>query len=178
MIPGLFYYENILNGFELDYFDNFEWDSFGKGRKFKHFGYSYDYKNGNVKKINEQIPQFIFDIKHRIEPLVKQISNKQKINFNQCIINHYLPNHGISKHIDHINFGPIIACGTIGSGTNIIFRKGEESKSLYVEKNSIYIMSDEARYLWTHEIQPKEYDIIDNIKINRDVRVSVTFRDV
>jgi len=49
---------------------------------------------------------------------------------------------------------------------------------LYVKPNSLYIMSGDARYVWTHELSPKKYDMSDGNKINRVRRISVTFRNV
>jgi len=88
-----------------------------------------------------------------------------------------LPGQGISKHIDVKSYGNIIGCFTLGSGATMIFRKGNVTKEIYVESNSLYIMSGECRYNWTHEMIGKKSDIVNGIKISRDRRISVTFRN-
>jgi len=39
-------------------------------------------------------------------------------------------------------------------------------------------MSGKSRYIWSHEIPLRKTDIINNIKINRNRRISITFRNV
>tara|TARA_B100000900_G_scaffold387128_1_gene378106 strand:- start:1267 stop:1455 length:189 start_codon:yes stop_codon:yes gene_type:complete len=58
------------------------------------------------------------------------------------------------------------------------FKNKSEQEDLYVNPNSLYIMSSDSRYLWSHEMAQKKYDIVDNIKINREHRISVTFVNV
>jgi hypothetical protein len=48
----------------------------------------------------------------------------------------------------------------------------------YVEPNSLYIMSGDARHIWTHEMPSIKYCIVNKIKIPRNRRVSITFRNV
>jgi len=60
----------------------------------------------------------------------------------------------------------------------MVFKNGEEKKEIYVKPNSLYIMSDDARYVWTHEMPSRKSDLVDNNKIKRDRRVSLTFRNV
>lgn len=56
----------------------------------------------------------------------------------------------------------------------MIFRRGDIEKELYVQKDSLYIMSGESRYSWTHEMPTRKND---NDK-PRSRRVSITFRMV
>lgn len=67
---------------------------------------------------------------------------------------------------------------TVGSGAIMRFRLGSEKKELYVEPNTIYIMSGDARYKWTHEMPSNFNDVIDGEKIKRGRRISITFRNV
>ena len=53
-----------------------------------------------------------------------------------------------------------------------------EKKSILIPRRSIYILKDDARYKWKHGIPGRKYDMIDNMKIARNTRVSITFRNV
>ena len=97
---------------------------------------------------------------------------------NQCIVNNYSVGQGISKHIDVKSYGNVIGCFTINSGATMIFRHLDKSINLYVEPNSLYIMSGEARYLWSHEMTTNKYDKINDTMNKRDRRISITFRNV
>ena len=94
--------------------------------------------------------------------------------FDQCIVNNYFPGQGISKHIDLIDFGSVIGCFSICSGSEMVFQRGEEKYGIYAEPNSLYIMSGDSRYKYTHEMVSKKSD---NGK-TRDRRISITFRNV
>jgi len=39
-------------------------------------------------------------------------------------------------------------------------------------------MSGDARYVWTHSMPSRKYDIVDDEKITRGRRISLTFRNV
>ena len=105
-------------------------------------------------------------------------SDEMKPQFDQLIINKYLPGQGIAPHIDKPSqFGPYIACVTLGSGVEIQFSKtGEETIPIYVEPNSLYIMSGDARYTWKHGIASRKSDLVSDQKIARGTRISLTFR--
>src|SRR5690606_9977836 len=97
---------------------------------------------------------------------------------NQCIVNRYLPGQGISAHIDKETFGPVIACFTLGSGTDITFSRTLDGNKVTIDKHvepcSLYIMTGESRYNWKHEIKSRLYDN----DVKRNTRISVTFRTV
>jgi alkylated DNA repair dioxygenase AlkB len=75
-------------------------------------------------------------------------------------------------------YGPVVAAFTLGSGAEMVFRRGGEVESLYVEPGSLYIMSGDARSKWTHEMPGRKSDMVDGKKIPRGRRISVTFRNV
>lgn len=82
--------------------------------------------------------------------------------FNQCIVNNYEAGQGISKRTDVSSYGDVIGCYTFGSGATMVFKKYTEKYELYVEPNSLYIMSGDARYKWTHEMLGKHSDMVLN----------------
>ena len=90
-----------------------------------------------------------------------------------------LSGQGISKHIDVTSYGGIIGCYTLNSGSIMNFRSpSDDVVDVYVKPNSLYIMSGDARYKWTHEMPSCKNDVVNGMKILRDRRISVTFRNV
>jgi len=187
-IPGLFYISNIKFDFSnlLEKIDEKPWLNISnstKSRKVQHYGYKYDYRTSNIFEKTVDIPNFLSSLKRKITKICKMkrlITDNKSFNeyFNQCIINNYEGNQGIGKHIDTPKFGDVICCVTINSGAIMRFRLNGEKKEIYVEPNSIYIMSGDARYKWTHEMPPNFNDIINGKKIKRGRRISITFRNV
>lgn len=183
-VSGLYYIANFIDNHEqlLNDIDSHEWlplTTSINSRKVQQYGYIYDYKYYNSKKKGLEMFNSLIDIKNNITDLCKELKLiNDDYEFNQCIINDYLPGQGISKHIDHKSFGDVICCLTINSGATMRFIKDGIIYNKYVEPNSLYIMSGEARYNWTHEMTITKIDIVNNVKINRDRRISVTFRNV
>ena len=188
-INGLYYIDNILNdnlGKELlNNLDNLPNDYKGwrfiskhpNSRKVQHYGYIYDYKNGNTTLEAEKLPNFLENIKDILNNICEQ-NNIPKTNFNQCIVNNYEPGQGISKHIDSKAYGPIVAVFSLNSGSYITFRNGTNVIKKYIKPNSVYIMTSDSRYKWTHEMPSTKSDKVDDKKILRSRRVSITFRNV
>jgi len=184
-ISGLYYFDdlkedNIPN--IISQLDECKWlplSSNSNSRLVQHYGYKYDYKTYNIDVKTYDIPQFLIYLKKILHDICMQLNIiDEQYDFNQCIVNNYLCGQGISKHIDVKKYGDVIGCFTLGSGANMTFKNKDKTYDLYVKPNSLYIMSGDSRYLWTHEMMPKKYDIINNNKIYRDRRVSVTFRNV
>ncbi|TFY79224.1 hypothetical protein EWM64_g4789 [Hericium alpestre] len=127
----------------------------------------------------------------------------------QAIINLYRPGEGISPHVDLLRrFGDGIIGVSLGSGCVMNFRREcEETRvavpktaqnldsglakdgqrgrwDLYLPERSVLVLSDEARYQWTHGIEKRlgdsvrdDEDSVDGEEwMERDVRLSVTFR--
>jgi serine/threonine protein phosphatase PrpC len=167
-IPGLYYFDNLISADYakqlVEYLDNKEkskWEPVGSGansRLVQQYGYIYDYKQRNHEKLG------IVDSNYT---------------FNQLIVNNYLHGQDIAKHTDLKTYGPVIGCYTIGSGGTTRFKnKDGRIVDLYVKANSLYIMSGESRYEWTHEMPSTKTDMYNGKRINRDRRVSITFRNV
>lgn len=144
-----------------------------KSRRVIQYGYKYPYTGGKLEKI-DPIPaifdQMIFNPKSKIvdfEP-------------DQLIINEYLPGQGINPHTDHTQlFGDKVACVTIGSGCEIEFTHPSLPKyKIYVEPNSLYIMSGQSRYQWKHAICPRKNDQVKDQSTIRGQRISLTYRTV
>ena len=143
-------------------------------RKVMHFGYEYNYLTKNTDTKTTEMPKIIKKVRRLLADKVENY----KI-FNQCIVNKYLAGQGISKHIDRKEFGDTICCFTIGSGATMKFTlTNHDDFNLYVRPKSLYIMTKESRYKWTHEMEYKKKDIVDGQEIIRSTRYSITFRIV
>jgi alkylated DNA repair dioxygenase AlkB len=186
-VPGLYYFPNIISSDDskqmITFLDsNSLWKpitNHPNSRVVQQFGYLYNYKNGNTNQPTIPIPNefnILVENGMKICNELGLISDDYK--FNQCIVNKYICGQGISAHKDSELFGPVIICYTLESGASMTFRLKDEKKTIYVEPNSLYIMSDEARYLWTHEMTSVKSDKVNGKKLDRDTRISITFRNV
>lgn len=186
MIDGLCYYENVIDDeLEekiLDFLNdkNNNWfkvrKNNAKSRMVLHYGYEYNYKTRKVKTKADPMPKIIVDLLSKVGQY-----GIDHTCFNQCIINRYLCGQGIGKHIDHLSYGPIICCFSVGSNGQLVFSKGgEKDVKFIVKKKSLYIMEKDARYKWKHEM-PKDktyYDKNDKKLHKVGTRYSITFRQV
>lgn len=182
MIPGLSYRTNALTEEQeqalLSYMDSDEcvWtpitDS-AKSRRVQHYGYRYDYKRRAVAEPTVAIPAEWFGLFEGVDEAKGQ-------EWNQVIVNEYLPGQGISAHVDSLAYGEVIQCYTLGSGATMRFTHAVtgEVQELYAEPRSVYVMSGEARYQWKHEMVARKSDRVEGKKVLRGRRVSVTLRSV
>jgi alkylated DNA repair dioxygenase AlkB len=183
-VNGLFYIDNIVikTNNVINKLDKLEWTSLSNtktSRLVQHYGYKYNYVTYKINEKCEEMPSFI---KKYRDALIKICLKMDLIDntyeFNQCIINNYECGQGISPHIDVKEYGSVIGCFTIGSGSMIVFNNKDLTEEIYVKPGSLYIMSGDARYKWTHSIPSRKTDIIDGNKIKRSRRISLTFRFV
>lgn len=131
-----------------------------------HFGYSYNYSSRGIHDPAPPIPGILQQLRDLIPVDVE---------FNQCIINRYLPGQGINAHIDRLTYGAHIACFTLGGGAELEFTRNGEIYRLYTDSRSLYIMTGEARYEWKHQMRARLSDLGHGA---RRTRYSVTFRTV
>jgi 2OG-Fe(II) oxygenase superfamily len=120
----------------------------------------------------------------------------------QVILNLYDPGEGISPHVDLLRrFGDGIVGVSLGSGCIMQFAKANVSSDeqtlssplkerkqwdLYLPERSVVVLSEDARYKWTHGIGKCTEDYVavagsdldgsSGQWIQRDVRLSITFR--
>jgi len=174
-IPGLFYIKNYLTESEVELcMDkinseiNFEPISNSpNSRMVAHFGYYYSYDRSGVRPATT-IPDYLERLvdMDKINNLCGNIINSP---FDQLIINEYKPGQQISPHIDHVKqFGPIIACITVGKSVPINFKSGSVEKTISIDAGSMYIMTGPARYQWLHSLKNK----------TSETRYSLTYRTI
>lgn len=117
----------------------------------------------------------------------------------QVIINFYNPGEGITPHVDLLDrFGDGIIGVSLGSGCVMRFARAERGALLtrpdlgddkragwdvFLPHGSIYVMSEEARFGWTHGIDGRREDWVEESVgsdhgrwVVRSIRVSITFR--
>ena len=87
-----------------------------------------------------------------------------------------MPGQGIYEHIDNPElFDDTIISLRLLSNILMDFKEDWETpKPILLEKNSLFILRDEARYNYKHGISKRKTDN----KIKRGRRVSITFRKV
>lgn len=87
----------------------------------------------------------------------------------QIIINRYLKGEGISPHIDHVKlFSDKVYCITLGSPATMRFTCDAEKYDLVPSNRSMYVMTEDARYKWKHQMMP----------LKHGTRYSITFRAI
>lgn len=98
--------------------------------------------------------------------------------FDQMLVNEYLPGQGIALHHDHKPFDRTVVSLSLLSPCVMNFREPKlgRNESLLLERRSLLILSDEARYEWQHGIARRKSDRWHGIKVPRMRRLSVTFR--
>jgi alkylated DNA repair dioxygenase AlkB len=183
-VPGLYYIDNIKHDTVdiINELDKKPWTALSKAsnsRLVQHYGYKYNYTTYQINEPCEPLPSFLqFYQKLLYDTCISLDLIAHDYKFNQCIVNNYVQGQGISAHIDVKQYGRVIGCFTIGSGTTVFFEKEGEKKEIYVEPNSLYIMSGDARYVWRHSIPSRKSDVVDNVRMERGRRISITFRNV
>lgn len=145
-------------------------------RRVQHYGYRYDYKARNVTR-----DLYLGALPDWLQPLAQKLASDGLFQAvpDQVIINEYQPGQGISPHIDCIPcFGKTIASLSLCSPCVMDFCKSTEKHSLMLERRSLLVLSDSARYEWQHGIAGRKTDKHDGQIISRTRRLSLTFRNI
>ncbi|NWX17173.1 ALKB8 protein, partial [Aegotheles bennettii] len=166
-----------------------------KHRRVKHFGYEFCYDNNNVDK-DKPLPGGLPEICDLfLEKCLKQGYIKHKPD--QLTVNQYEPGQGIPPHIDtHSAFEDEIISLSLGAEIVMDFKHPDgRTVALMLTRCSLLVMAGESRYLWTHGITPRKYDVIQASELGqkvgtitadvggltlnrRETRTSFTFRKV
>ncbi|KAG2143630.1 hypothetical protein DEU56DRAFT_870476 [Suillus clintonianus] len=160
------------------------------------------------------LPTFLITLLHRLADLLRDHLPEQVHGMlfppkdapqraRQAILNLYHPGEGISPHVDLLKrFDDGIIGVSFGSGCVMSFERvksqeamlfGEDGEDrpldrnrwdLYLEERSVLILSEDARYNWTHGIDGRPEDFVSGgidgqgepEWIERGTRLSITFR--
>ncbi|XP_069686068.1 alkylated DNA repair protein alkB homolog 8 isoform X3 [Periplaneta americana] len=157
-----------------------------KHRKVKHYGYEFRYDTNNVDKDNPLSEGIPSECNFLLERLSARNCNILSSFPNQLTVNHYQPGQvfaGIPPHVDtHSAFEDPILSLSLGSPIVMEFRhKDGRTLPVLLPQRSLLVMSEEARYAWSHGITPRKMDIVPtpngSLTIqHRGERVSFTFR--
>jgi alkylated DNA repair dioxygenase AlkB len=181
LVKGLTYIPDFINKEEevdlIKHINNQQWLADIK-RRVQHYGYKYDYKARtiNYSMYLGPLPSWVNTIANRLH-LEKYIEEYP----DQLIINEYEPGQGIANHIDcEPCFGETITSISLGSYCvmDFINCKTKQKVEVMMEPRSLVIINGEARHMWTHGIAQRKADVFSNQKINRSLRISLTFRKV
>lgn len=172
-IPGLEYVPDFISADEeralMKAIDGQPWLNDLK-RRVQHYGYKYDYKARAVTP-----DSYLGPLPDWLEP----ISDKLPFKPNQTIVNEYEPGQGISAHIDCVPcFDDTIASLSLGSGAVMLFTKADQKEEIYLEPRSLIVLSGKARFRWAHAIPARKSDMVAGFKVERNRRISLTFRTV
>ena len=98
--------------------------------------------------------------------------------FDQMLVNEYEPGHGIALHQDHQPFDRTVVSLSLLSACVMDFRHAHDGRrcSLLLQRRSLLVLSDEARYDWHHGIARRKTDRWHGVLYPRARRLSVTFR--
>jgi len=99
-------------------------------RLVRHYGYNYPYTSKLELTRADPIPEQII----LLIRLLRQQPGLENFHPDQAIINRYLTNEGIGKHVDHTKlFGDTVVSVTIGAGATMRFRHENASFDQYVK---------------------------------------------
>jgi alkylated DNA repair dioxygenase AlkB len=178
-VPGLYVYPKFIDEFaQMKLLTFISTQVFAKPfkRRVLQFGYEYGYNGGDIIETTP-IPEALLYLRDSLQETCR-IQNIETPVFDQCIVNEYTPGQGIAPHVDDRRFGPVIGCFVIGSGCSVVFNQANTYISHYIDRGALYIMSGEARCVWMHSIPMRKTDVVNNRKITRKTRYSITFRSV
>ncbi|XP_061576269.1 alkylated DNA repair protein alkB homolog 8 [Cololabis saira] len=131
-----------------------------KHRRVKHYGFEFRYDNNNVDKdkpLAAGIPEECLCV---LERCVRNghISAMP----DQLTVNQYESGQGIPPHVDtHSAFEDTILSLSLGAKTVMEFRHPDgRVVPVVLPGRSLLVMKGESRYLWTHGITPRKFDMV------------------
>ncbi|KAG7385058.1 Alkylated DNA repair protein alkB 8 [Phytophthora pseudosyringae] len=156
------------------------WANTIRARQVQHFGYEFNYDTRRCdpdEPIKEPIPEVLRPMIEKIAACGVMDGDKP----DQITVNEYLPGQGIASHVDtHSAFTTTIASLSICSEVVMDFRHpdGVRNEGVLLPARSLAVMSGASRYKWEHAIAPRTFDVIDGKEVNRQRRLSITFRKI
>jgi alkylated DNA repair dioxygenase AlkB len=139
-------------------------------RRIIYFGQAYNSSTASRRSSTPvpPLPEFLLPL----QQIAQEATGKK---LSTCLINEYLPGQGIGEHVDRTDeAGDTVVGISLGSSAMMIFRHPDGRRvDVSLPANSMYVMTGEARYVWSHQVPAR---IKDGNRV-RTTRVSVTFRN-
>lgn len=179
--PGVLYFSDVISAEEevaiAAQLDSVEWSNVLK-RRVQHFGYRYDYRARTIAA-----DAYLGRLPEWLQFLAERLVDRGYFESlpDQVIANEYLPGQGISAHVDCTPcFGDTIVSVSLLSACQMVFRdlRNLETRTILLSRQSGILLSGAGRYDWTHEIAARKSDLVDGVKLARERRISLTFRNV
>uniref|UniRef100_A0A3P8THT8 tRNA (carboxymethyluridine(34)-5-O)-methyltransferase n=1 Tax=Amphiprion percula TaxID=161767 RepID=A0A3P8THT8_AMPPE len=131
-----------------------------KHRRVKHYGFEFRYDNNNVDK-DKPLPAGLPD---ECLPVLERCVSNGHISMmpDQLTVNQYESGQGIPPHVDtHSAFEDTILSLSLGAKTVMDFRHPDgRVVAVVLPGRSLLLMKGESRYLWTHGITPRKFDMV------------------
>ncbi|XP_071353056.1 tRNA (carboxymethyluridine(34)-5-O)-methyltransferase alkbh8 isoform X2 [Trachinotus anak] len=131
-----------------------------KHRRVKHYGFEFRYDNNNVDK-DKPLPAGLPEV---CLPVLERCVRSGHINImpDQLTVNQYESGQGIPPHVDtHSAFEDTILSLSLGAKTVMEFRHPDgRLVPVVLPGRSLLVMKGESRYLWTHGITPRKFDMV------------------
>lgn len=142
-------------------------------RRIQQYGLGYSSTHGREAAWVRDFPEWLLSLRRR----VSIDASFERLPEN-CVINEYLPPQGIGAHRDYDDFGPTIACVSLGSDVVIDFTEPSHDLRVPVDvpARSLWVITGPARAEWQHGIAARLVDVIQGERRLRSRRISVTFR--
>ncbi|KAL0973435.1 hypothetical protein UPYG_G00203600 [Umbra pygmaea] len=148
-----------------------------KHRRVKHYGYEFRYDNNNVDK-DEPLPGGLPQV---CVPVLERCVGDRHVDFtpDQLTVNQYQAGQGIPSHVDtHSAFEDPILSLSLGAQTVMDFRHPDgRSIAVVLPQRSLLVMKGESRYLWTHGITPRKFDVVPAIAPKSPAAVTSDLKD-
>jgi alkylated DNA repair dioxygenase AlkB len=137
-------------------------------RRYRHFGWGFDYNNGRLIP-GPPLPRFLQRFSHRIEKWL----DLPRGSVVEALINEYTPGTQLGWHRDNEKFEHVVGISLKGWARmrwRPLLKDGQkrdtkDTISLELEPRSAYIMQNEVRWKWQHSVAH-----------TRTLRYSITFR--
>ncbi|XP_018543433.1 alkylated DNA repair protein alkB homolog 8 [Lates calcarifer] len=131
-----------------------------KHRRVKHYGFEFRYDNNNVDK-DKPLPA---GLPEECLPVLERCLRNGHIDImpDQLTVNQYESGQGIPPHVDtHSAFEDTILSLSLGAKTVMEFRHPDgRLVPVMLPGRSLLVMKGESRYLWTHGITPRKFDMV------------------
>ena len=173
MIPGLYYYENVLEESELmSQINQFRWEISGitKYQRYKPNFLGFNTLPPCLKPLRQQVTE--------ICRMILPTKTPNHAYFNECLIVQYELGEGMAKHYAYPTVGDVSATFVFGGGATLLFSNEEHIEELYTRDKSLCILSEDAAWDWTSEMPVALYDTVKGEKVFRERRTTITFRHI